>query len=484
MSAPAAASDGTVSVAELLEVREFGLRLLAGGPRTAEPLRWAHPTELLNPGEYLRGGELVLTVGTSLGDSTTCGQFVDNLGASGALAIGFGVGDVHDNVPDALVDACRAVGMPLIEVPRGMPFLAITELLADRRAQALEARGRRTQQLVADLLDALSDDASLDVVLTLAAKRLGGQLQLVDAEGRVVATSPEVGEVSGEPLDVTLLDGSRLLWLIDEAAAPDGDPEALRQLGHVIGLQQHGHDVELSRHRADRGRLLQLVVDGRADLEVLDDMLADHGIDASSLTVLAVPRAAAPLAEARLRPSLVTELGHCAVVLVCDPSAVEDFAQHSGVPCGIAEQVPASGLRHAVPEALAALALSRRRGTPARSADLTSFDGLLEQQAPERLQPFAMQLIAPLAAHDEQHGTALLNTLRSFLEGDGAVNATARALFLHPNSLRHRLNRISDLSGRNPLHFHDRVALAVGLWAWDRRGLGRTATRRDPAART
>jgi len=484
MNAPRAASDGTVSVAELLEVREFGLRLLAGGPRTAEPLRWAHSTELLHPGEYLRGGELVLTVGTSLSSDAACQTFVDDLVASEVRALGFGVGDVHDAVPDALVRACRAVGMPLIEVRRGMPFLAITELLADRRAQAREAHSRRTQQLVADLLDALSDDASLDAVLTIAAQRLGGQLQLVSGQGDVVAASPEAGEVGGEPLAVTLPDGSQVFWFIGEADDLDGDPEALRQLGHVIGLKQHEHDVERSRHRADRGRLLQLVVDGRADLEVLDDLLADHGVDASSLTVLAVPRAAAPLAEASLRPGLVTELGNCAVVLISDVSAAEGFAQNSGVPCGMAESAPASGLRHAVPEALAALALSRHRGTPARAADLTSFDGLLEQQAPERLQPFALQLIAPLAAHDEQHGTALLSTLRTFLEGDGAVNATARLLFLHPNSLRHRLGRISDLSGRNPLHFHDRVALAVGLWAWDRRGLGRAAKRRDPAART
>lgn len=47
----------------------------------------------------------------------------------------------------------------------------------------------------------------------------------------------------------------------------------------------------------------------------------------------------------------------------------------------------------------------------------------------------------------------------------GAVGATSRALFLHPNTLRHRLSRIEALTGRNPLRFEDRVALAIAVWA-------------------
>jgi DNA-binding PucR family transcriptional regulator len=56
---------------------------------------------------------------------------------------------------------------------------------------------------------------------------------------------------------------------------------------------------------------------------------------------------------------------------------------------------------------------------------------------------------------------------------EGSVNATARELFLHPNSLRHRLKRVHELTGVNPRVFKERVALAIGLWAWERRPRGR-----------
>lgn len=64
-------------------------------------------------------------------------------------------------------------------------------------------------------------------------------------------------------------------------------------------------------------------------------------------------------------------------------------------------------------------------------------------------------------------------TLRAFLEGDGSVNSIVRDLHLHPNSLRHRLRRAGELTGSDPRVFADRVALAVGLWAWGRRPRGR-----------
>jgi len=35
--------------------------------------------------------------------------------------------------------------------------------------------------------------------------------------------------------------------------------------------------------------------------------------------------------------------------------------------------------------------------------------------------------------------------------------------------VRHRLARVHELTGRNPLVFADRVALAIALWTLDRR---------------
>lgn len=442
---------GAVTVGDLLAVPRLGLRLLAGADAIDAVIRWAHPTELVDPRPYLQGGELVLTVGTSMvGDPARWRVFVDRLLDAGACALGYGVGDVTEQVPEDLVAACRERALPLLEVPSAVPFQAITELLADRRAEARTAAEWRVHQLSARLLDAIAADRSLEELLAIVSSELGGRLDYRD------------GELGWEPTG--------------DADVPPSS-SMLRHLGSVLAVRRHEEDLALAHRRAEAGRLLRLVAEGKADPESLRDALSAAGVDADAPVVLAAwPERAAALVADALGDALFADLpgaegaaGTCAS-LSGDVTAVLRVAVASAVPCGLAAPCVLGDLAFALPAAVAALDLSRRRGAPATHRDLVSFDGLLEQQPLDRLQPFAETLLIPLVVHDRDHGTALVPTLRAFLGGDGSIGRTARDLHLHANSLRYRLKRIRELTGADPRVFTDRVALAVGLWAWERRG--------------
>ena len=54
---------------------------------------------------------------------------------------------------------------------------------------------------------------------------------------------------------------------------------------------------------------------------------------------------------------------------------------------------------------------------------------------------------ASLAEHDRRRNAQLLHTLEEFLGQRGHVGATAKALYVHPNTLRQRLRRIEELTG-------------------------------------
>jgi DNA-binding PucR family transcriptional regulator len=75
------------------------------------------------------------------------------------------------------------------------------------------------------------------------------------------------------------------------------------------------------------------------------------------------------------------------------------------------------------------------------------------------------QLVLPLAAA----GAALSDTLDAYLDCGGAVETCARQLFVHPNTVRYRLKRIAEITGRDPQHARDayvlRVAATVGRLA-------------------
>jgi DNA-binding PucR family transcriptional regulator len=76
----------------------------------------------------------------------------------------------------------------------------------------------------------------------------------------------------------------------------------------------------------------------------------------------------------------------------------------------------------------------------------------------------------PLAAEAQ---APLLRTATAYLESGGSLEATARALFVHANTVRYRLGRISDLTGYDLATPREawvvRIALALGRLAGDGR---------------
>jgi PucR family transcriptional regulator, purine catabolism regulatory protein len=108
----------------------------------------------------------------------------------------------------------------------------------------------------------------------------------------------------------------------------------------------------------------------------------------------------------------------------------------------------------------------RRRGQGvAAFAELATYRILLELNDGERLRGFAGNVLGPLRAHDRSRGGELETTLRAFLDHDGQWNATAAALFVHVNTLRNRLARVTELTGRDVGRTADRVDLFLALEA-------------------
>jgi DNA-binding PucR family transcriptional regulator len=58
---------------------------------------------------------------------------------------------------------------------------------------------------------------------------------------------------------------------------------------------------------------------------------------------------------------------------------------------------------------------------------------------------------------------ALLLTAATYLEQVPSLEATARALFIHPNTVRYRLRRIAEVTGWSPTDPRGAYALRIGL---------------------
>ncbi|MGH8839956.1 MAG: PucR family transcriptional regulator, partial [Jiangellaceae bacterium] len=60
-------------------------------------------------------------------------------------------------------------------------------------------------------------------------------------------------------------------------------------------------------------------------------------------------------------------------------------------------------------------------------------------------------------------GGELLDTLDAFFNAGGVLEGAARALFVHPNTVRYRLRRVVNLSGLTPTDPRDAYTLRLAL---------------------
>ncbi|QNG55666.1 helix-turn-helix domain-containing protein [Pseudonocardia petroleophila] len=172
------------------------------------------------------------------------------------------------------------------------------------------------------------------------------------------------------------------------------------------------------------------------------------------------------------RSVLVGVQGQRLIVLLSEPSGpsrgpgvrglgrlVDDFG-----PGPVVLGPPVPDLRSAhtsAREALAGLRAAPGRPDAPRPVDA---DDLL----PERAlcgDAAAHRALAALLAPLHAAGGALLDTLTAYLDGGGALESCARALFVHPNTVRYRLRRVSELTGRVPTEPRDAQVLRTALVA-------------------
>jgi purine catabolism regulator len=109
--------------------------------------------------------------------------------------------------------------------------------------------------------------------------------------------------------------------------------------------------------------------------------------------------------------------------------------------------------------------------------DLGSHRLLLALQEDAALEAFSRGLLGPIRAYDERQHGELVHSLSVFLEHNGNWESAARALTVHRHTLRYRIRRVVELTGRNLDLAADRVEFWLALKADEvlvgRRAVGR-----------
>jgi purine catabolism regulator len=99
--------------------------------------------------------------------------------------------------------------------------------------------------------------------------------------------------------------------------------------------------------------------------------------------------------------------------------------------------------------------------------DLGSHRLLLARQEDAALEAISRGLLGPLLDYDRRQHGDLLASLRAFLEHNGNWESAARAMAVHRHTLRYRIRRVADLTGRDLESAADRVEFWLAMQAAD-----------------
>lgn len=103
---------------------------------------------------------------------------------------------------------------------------------------------------------------------------------------------------------------------------------------------------------------------------------------------------------------------------------------------------------------------------PARVAtyrDLGSFQLLLALQDTDALRLFCESLLGPIEDGEGHYGGELMRSLEAFIECNGQWEAAARLLFCHRHTLRYRIRKIEEITGRDLGRARDRIEFWLAL---------------------
>src|SRR4051812_6024069 len=282
-----------LTLAEVLElpvVKRALPTVVTGEKGLDRELRWSHVLDTVDPSGLLKGGELVLTTGIGAGGrAADQARWIANVLDQGAAAIAVELGTTwREQVPEPIVAACAARGIPLVAFRRQVPFVEITEAAhaavlhrqfellrrgeeIHRRFTELILQGRGVPEIMAELADAVAspvvlEDAAHELVYYVSGPAgddiaLAAWADLHRAEDRAEAPDGVL------LVDVRLMDTSwgRLMALSLGRPFDEFDRAAVERAAIAVAIDLLGQQHEEHLRARSRGAFLSDLAAGAVD---------------------------------------------------------------------------------------------------------------------------------------------------------------------------------------------------------------------------
>lgn len=518
-------------VLDLPVLRAAAPRTRAGSAQLGARVRWVHVSEQRDPTGTLTGGELVLSTGIALADPATDLQaYVARLHDAGAVGLVVELGEPVPALPDGLVQAARALDLPLVELRRSVRFVEITEVVHARILDEQATRMRFTQRVHDSFRTLAVEDGRTARVLAEAAALSGQPVVLEDLGHRALSTAAaDLVPAAALLEDWPARSRQVPMTASTTTAGPEGwtttpvGPRARAWGRLVVPRRVVGADaqdtvrlvLEQAAHALTVRRLLSddpVAPEVEAQEDLLRDVVGGSRLDEHSLRAraraLGLPRGGVlaavvvggpgvgdsgtvdSIAAAARRagvPAVVGRLasGRVGLVLSCpspeaEPVTVDrvaaDLLSGPGFVVGAAGPVPAfADLPDALAEAASVVEVAAwlergGSGRVRRRTDLGVRGLLWDLRRDGRLAAFVDAELGPVLALPEPARGSTARTLLAYLDAGGRMTAFAQAAGLSRQAAYARVERLRALLGPRMADPRARLSLHLAVLALDLAG--------------
>lgn len=511
----------------LLDHPQLDLTVLHPTEALDQPFSSVFTTDLRDPQPYITSGALVLTGLMWRRGPADSETFVAALANAGAAAVAAGeaaLGEIPADLVDACQrhELCLLSVPVTVSFSQISDVVArtheeqrqhalVTALDRQRRLLSAMAEGRTLDDVLALVADVTGVGCQL---LSASGRTIAGPSGSLSPPGPAdvnllcrrfltadrlptVTETPGTGQISIVPAVVhgqAGVDGWFLTCTGDHARWSDDIQITVNELASMVALELQRREGA----RADRQHIaddvLELIATGRTANAELSAHLADLDTDPAGPFLLTAARCLTPgsragLAHAVLHesathvtPAPVTGLraGTALALLPGADGTAErlNTAIHRLAPAmrrhrvavGVANAADLATVSGALDGAMHALDLAAaapaQRDAPVSVLVLDEIDSHMTLLAavPEAVRrAYATRLLKPVLDHDVRYGTQLRTTLDTFLRSGGSWSSCARTMHIHVNTVRYRIQRIEQLTGRDLSLLSTRVDLVLAL---------------------
>ena len=455
-----------LTVQHLIAIDPLKLEIAAGTAGIGRTITWAHTVDLPDPWRWVSPGDLVMTTGVGLPQTSQAQvEWLEQLVQSNASALVIAPRQDVADLTEALLEAADRLHFPVLRASFELEFVKLSHQVIESVLQAQRERFNASERLFQTYAEVLRKQPEMRGRLSALATALGISLSIEDAvSGLKLVEANLVPPDSVDHIERIPIGGrARANLIISSSAKRTADDSILvRSLAGLLGVELERLMIQRDQQREEGELLLRSLLNGTTEFSLALPMLERHGHTGTLVSLAVSPGPDGPWsietihhcpALYSLTPLLLVENGLLMGLTQNQPSLLQALGTHlgNGTVMGVSGPIStATGLQESFRQSRLALTQAQELGKTMLTYGEAETGLIMAPKSMSEARALVGRYLGPLIEHDRTQGAALLTTLVTFLKNDGNWKATAFDLDVHRQTLVYRLKLVEQLTGLKP----------------------------------